>query len=424
VGGRTKAPEWERSDHRPRAMLVGLDSGSMEWPIAESLAELERLADTLGHEIVAVTSQKLDKPHPQTFIGSGKVEEIRKIAEESCADFVIFDDQLSPRQEANLTDKIPGRRILDRTALILNIFAIHAVSREGKIQVELAQLEYMLPRLRGMWSHLVDERLGGGRGTRFGAGESQLETDRRLARKRISVLKRELRQVAITRNTQRQSRNRSGIFRAALVGYTNAGKSSLLNSLTGSDVLAHDQLFATLDSTSRQMTLHDGQKLVLTDTVGFINKLPHDLVNAFRSTLDEVNDADLVLHVVDSSSDYFGVQMRVVEEVLTSLGAIDTPRIDVYNKIDKPESKPRSNGVAISAANGAGIDTLLHAIEEALAKTQVKLEVVVPYDKHGAMQMIRQSATILAEAHEEDGTHLTILLNESEIWRIKKAISG
>ncbi len=174
----------------------------------------------------------------------------------------------------------------------------------------------------------------------------------------------------------------------------------------------------------RKITLPNGSECLLSDTVGFINKLPHDLVNAFRSTLDEVNDADLVLHVVDSSSDYFGVQMRVVEEVLTSLGAIDTPRIDVYNKIDKPESKPRSNGVAISAASGAGIDTLLHAIEEALAKTQVKLEVVVPYDKHGAMQMIRQSATILAETHEEDGTHLTILLNESEIWRIKKAISG
>ncbi|MDD4311842.1 MAG: 50S ribosome-binding GTPase, partial [Eubacteriales bacterium] len=194
--------------------------------------------------------------------------------------------------------------------------------------------------------------------------------------------------------------------------------------LSGADALAEDKLFATLDPIVRKITLPNGTECLLSDTVGFINKLPHDLVNAFRSTLDEVCDADLVLHVVDSSSDYYDVQMRVVEEVLTSLGALDTPRIDVYNKIDKPESKPRSGGITISAATGSGIDTLLHAIEEALAKTQVRLEVVVPYDKHGAMQMIRQSATILAESHEEDGTHLTLLLNESETWRIKKAISG
>lgn len=417
MSGRTKAPEWERNDQRPRAILVGLDSGSLEWPIEESLAELERLADTLGHEVVAVTSQKLDRPHPQTFIGPGKVEEVRGIAESVSADFVIFDDQLSPRQEANLTDRIPGRRILDRTALILNIFAIHAVSREGKIQVELAQLEYMLPRLRGMWSHLVDERLGGGRGTRFGAGESQLETDRRLARKRISVLKRELRQVAITRNTQRQSRNRSGILRAALVGYTNAGKSSLLNSLTGSDVLAHDQLFATLDSTSRQLTLCDGQKLVLTDTVGFINKLPHELVEAFKSTLDEVSEADLLLHVIDGSHHQAQAQAAAVMKVLHEIGADQIPALDVYSKVDliteealQTLRSKHPDSLFVSNVNRSGLEDLMAEISETINAASRKMKVLLPYTRGDLVQLAREQAHIVSEEHTANGTCLVVLV--------------
>ncbi|MBA4348304.1 MAG: GTPase HflX, partial [Clostridiales bacterium] len=315
-----------------------------------------------------------------------------------------------------------GLPIIDRTMLILDIFAQRAQSREGKLQVELAQLKYRLPRLLGM-GKVLSRQGASGVGMR-GPGEKKLEIDRRRIRRRVFELEQELAEIEKQRGLRRAKRAANPIPVVALVGYTNAGKSTLLNLLSGADALAEDKLFATLDPIVRKITLPNGSECLLSDTVGFINKLPHDLVNAFRSTLDEVNDADLVLHVVDSSSDYYEVQMRVVEEVLTSLGAIETPRIDVYNKIDKPESKPRNGGVAISATSGAGIDSLLHAIEEALAKTQVKLEVVVPYDKHGAMQMIRQSATILSETHEEDGTHLTLLLNECEIWRIKKAISG
>jgi len=389
----------------------------MDWPIEESLAELERLTHTLGHEVVAVTSQKLDKPHPQTFIGGGKVEEIRQIAEDHFADFVIFDDQLTPRQEANIAEKIPGRRILDRTALILNIFALHAISREGKLQVELAQLEYMLPRLRGMWSHLIDERLGGGRGTRFGAGESQLETDRRLARKRISVLKRELRQVATTRNTQRQARNKSGIFRVAFVGYTNAGKSSLLNSLTGSDVLVHDQLFATLDSTSRQLTLPDGRKIILTDTVGFINKLPHELVEAFKSTLAEVSAADLLLHVIDGSHYQAQVQANAVMKVLQEIGAAQIPVIHVYSKIDLiPEDALQTlvrkypDSLFVSNVTRSGLDELLKRISQKASSTSRKMTLLLPYTRGDLLQIAREQAHIVSEQHTDEGTSLVVLV--------------
>ena len=333
----------------------------------------------------------------------------------------MFDDELTAIQLRNL-ELVLGLPIIDRTMLILDIFAQRAQSREGKLQVELAQLKYRLPRLLGM-GKVLSRQGASGVGMR-GPGEKKLEIDRRRIRRRVFELEQELAEIEKQRGLRRAKRAANPIPVVALVGYTNAGKSTLLNLLSGADALAEDKLFATLDPIVRKITLPNGTECLLSDTVGFINKLPHDLVNAFRSTLDEVNDADLVLHVVDSSSEYYEVQIRVVEEVLGSLGALDTPRIEVYNKIDKPEAKPRNGGIAISAVSSAGIDTLLHAIEEALAKTQVKLDVIVPYDKHGAMQMIRQSATILAESHEEDGTHLTLLLNESETWRIKKAISG
>ncbi len=400
-----------------RAVLAGIESADGY----DTISELAELCQTAGIKVVAKEQQRRRGVDAATYIGSGKAEELALLASACEADIFVFDDELTAIQLRNL-ELVLGMPIVDRTMLILDIFAQRAQSREGKLQVELAQLKYRLPRLLGM-GKVLSRQGASGVGMR-GPGEKKLEIDRRRIRRRVFELEQELAEIEKQRGLRRAKRSANPIPVVALVGYTNAGKSTLLNLLSGADALAEDKLFATLDPIVRKITLPNGSECLLSDTVGFINKLPHDLVNAFRSTLDEVNDADLVLHVVDSSSDYYEVQMRVVEEVLTSLGAMDTPRIDVFNKIDKPEAKPRTGGVAISAANGTGIDSLLKAIEEALAKSQVKLDVVVPYDKHGAMQLIRQSATILQETHEEDGTHLTLLLNESETWRIKKAISG
>jgi GTP-binding protein HflX len=400
-----------------RAVLAGIESADGY----DTISELAELCQTAGIKVVAREQQRRRSMDAATYIGSGKADELALIASACEADIFVFDDELTAIQLRNLEQTL-GLPIIDRTMLILDIFAQRAQSREGKLQVELAQLKYRLPRLMGM-GKVLSRQGASGVGMR-GPGEKKLEIDRRRIRRRVFELEQELAEIEKQRGLRRAKRAANPIPVVALVGYTNAGKSTLLNLLSGADALAEDKLFATLDPIVRKITLPNGTECLLSDTVGFINKLPHDLVNAFRSTLDEVNDADLVLHVVDSASDYYEVQMRVVEEVLGSLGALDTPRIDVFNKIDKPEAKPRNGGIAISAVSSTGIETLLHAIEEALAKTQVKLEVVVPYDKHGAMQMIRQSATILQETHEEDGTHLTLLLNESEIWRIKKAITG
>ena len=400
-----------------RAVLAGIESADGY----DTILELAELCQTAGIKVVAKEQQRRRAVDAATYIGSGKAEELALLASACEADIFVFDDELTAIQLRNL-ELVLGLPIIDRTMLILDIFAQRAQSREGKLQVELAQLKYRLPRLLGM-GKVLSRQGASGVGMR-GPGEKKLEIDRRRIRRRVFELEQELAEIEKQRGLRRAKRAANPIPVVALVGYTNAGKSTLLNLLSGADALAEDKLFATLDPIVRKITLPNGTECLLSDTVGFINKLPHDLVNAFRSTLDEVNDADLVLHVVDSSSDYYEVQMRVVEEVLTSLGAMDTPRIDVFNKIDKPEAKPRSGGIAISAVTNDGIESLLKAIEEALAKSQVRLEVVVPYDKHGAMQMIRQSATILSETHEEDGTHLTLLLNESETWRIKKAISG
>ena len=400
-----------------RVILVGVDRGDRgsDWDLADSLAELERLADTAGGVVVGTVTQRLDRPHPRTFIGAGKAEEIAELARETQATVVVFDDDLTPSQQANLEDAIDKERvrILDRTALILDIFALHATSREGKLQVGLAQLEYVLPRLRGMWGHLMAERLGGGRGTRFGAGESQLESDRRLTRRRISALRRELKHVAGERHLQRKSRARSGVFRIALVGYTNAGKSTLLRALTGADVYIADRLFATLDATTRTVDLPDGRKVVMTDTVGFINKLPHSLVEAFKSTLDEVREADLLLHVVDSSHPMAAEQMAAVVEVLGELEAAAKPQVRVYNKADLLSPEERRILMAhapgsqlVSAATGDGIDELRERIATEAARGASTMELLFPYDRGDMVGYAHEHARIISEEHCEEGTRI------------------
>jgi GTP-binding protein HflX len=443
-----------------RAVLVGLDLSSgkaderlaagskraLFWRVDDSLDELERLAATADVEVLRRFTQKMAAPQAATLIGSGKVEEIKAFVREEKLNLVIFDEELSPRQQANLEkafnekpkeEKGQNRRerdgaaeaqsecrVMDRTALILDIFALHATTREGKLQVELATLEYELPRLRGKWSHLEAEKLGGGVGARFGTGESQLETDRRLARKRISELKRELARVAQERAVQRRRRLASGVFRVALVGYTNAGKSTLLNALTQAEVVAYDKLFATLDSTTRRRSLATGREITLTDTVGFINKLPHGLVAAFKSTLDEVNEADLLLHVVDASASGREGQMQAVAEVLEELGAQERPILLVFNKMDALASPTEAEheakhllarypgSVLISAREQEGLDRLLEAIDEQALRSSESLEVLLPFARGDLVELAHKRAHILEERYLEEGTLLRLQVNK------------
>jgi GTP-binding protein HflX len=405
----------DRLEHRDLAVLVGIDRGDTEWPIDESIAELERLAETADVDVASVITQRLDRPNPRTFIGTGKADEVAQAATELGANLVIFDEELTPSQQINIEKLLPETRVIDRTALILEIFAMHAVTREGKLQVELAQQEYVLPRLRGMWGHLERERLGGGRGARFGAGESQLETDRRLARRRISELRRLLEAVSSERSLQRKRRARSGVYRIALVGYTNAGKSTLLNALTGAGVLSADMLFATLDSTTRRLQLPEGREVTLTDTVGFINKLPHGLVEAFKSTLDEVNEADLLLHVTDAGALQREAQMQAVREVLQEIGAHAKPGVVVFNKTDMLDSRDRSQlekrypeASFVSALNGEGIQALTARIAEEAARGSVTVSALVPYTRGELVQLAHERTHIVAERHTDEGTHLVL----------------
>ncbi|NTW27837.1 MAG: GTPase HflX [Coriobacteriia bacterium] len=405
----TKDDSLERRDH---AVLVGIDRGDRDWPTEESIAELTRLTETAGADVLAVVTQRLDHPNPRTFLGKGKVEEIAEFVKDLSATLVIIDDELTPTQQANLENLIPETKIADRTALILDIFALHAVTREGKLQVQLAQMEYLLPRLRGMWRHL-DRFAGGGVLTR-GPGESQLETDRRLARKRIGELKHELKGVSAERALQRRARMRSGVFKVALVGYTNAGKSTLLNALTGSDVLQADMLFATLDSTTRRLILPEGRELTLTDTVGFIHKLPHGLVEAFKSTLDEVREADLLLHVTDAGSPQREAQMQAVREVLAEIDA-QAPNIVVINKSDTLNSADRAilekrnpSAVFVSAKSLTGLDALLARIADEAGRASVTMTVTVPYTRGDVVALAHERAHILSERHTDFGTQIVL----------------
>lgn len=400
-----------------RAILVSIEYKDASLDDSESsLAELARLTDTAGATVVATATQKLDAPNPRTFIGSGKAEEIAGLCRSLAADVVIFDEELSPSQQSNLEKAMPKEvKVIDRTALILDIFALHATTKEGRLQVRLAQNQYLLPRLRGMWAHLASNRMGGGVGSRFGEGESQLEVDRRMVRKRITSIRRELEQVSRMRQTQRSARYASGIFKVAEAGYTNAGKSSLLNRLAGAEVLSYDKLFATLDSTTRKLVLPEGREATLTDTVGFIQKLPTTLVEAFKSTLDEIRGADLVLHVVDASSDEYDKQMRAVEDTLEQIGAHGIPRILVFNKVDLVDASTRlalvsrfPGAVLVSAETGEGVDELIDAIARAATASETLMEVVVPFSRGDLTSIAHSRCTVLAESYDERGAIMTL----------------
>lgn len=399
-----------------RAILVGVDLGNSEWSCEESLAELARLAETDGAEVVLTMVQRLDSPVPKTFIGKGKVEELCSYVKNLDADVVIFDDELTPSQQANL-EKIVGEpvKIIDRTALILDIFGVHAKTHEGRLQVQLAQLQYVLPRLRGMWSHLVGEQTRGGIGSRFGQGESQLEVDRRLVRARISTLRRELDRLDKRRSVQSKARWDSGVYRVALVGYTNAGKSTLLNRLTGSDVYVQDELFATLDPTTRALDLEEGRKITITDTVGFIQKLPTMLIESFKSTLAEVRAADLILLVVDASDPHRELEIEAVRSVLSEIDASEIRCVTVLNKCDllseeerrevllaHPEAQP------ISALEGQGIRGLLYRIAKEAAQGSVTMSILVPYEKGLLMKMVHERCQVIRESYVQGGLLATV----------------
>ena len=401
---------------RERAILVGVDFGRSEWSCEESLAELARLAETDGADVVLTMVQRLEAPVPKTFIGKGKVEELCANVRSLGADVVIFDDELTPSQQSNL-ERAVGEpvKIIDRTALILDIFGVHARTREGRLQVQLAQLQYVLPRLRGMWSHLVGEQTRGGIGSRFGQGESQLEVDRRLIRSRISTLRRELDQLDRRRRVQSKARWDSGVYRVALVGYTNAGKSTLLNRLTGSDVYARDELFATLDPTTRALVLDEGRKITVTDTVGFIQKLPTTLVESFKSTLAEVSAADLVLLVADASDPHLELEMAAVREILEEIGASETRRVEVLNKSDlvSPDDlralvASHPDAQVISAREGTGLRGLLYRIAREASEDSVSLTVLVPYEKGLLMKMVHERCQVMRESYVQGGLLATV----------------
>ena len=386
----------------------------------ESLAELAQLAHTAGLMVVGEVVQRLVRPNPATFIGTGKVEELARRMAETVSDVVIFDDELSPRHQREL-EKVLGEetKLLDRTSLILDIFAQHASTREGALQVELAQYEYRLPRLTRAWTHLARQAGGraggstGGVGVR-GPGETQLETDRQVIRQRIAQLKRELEAVRAHRGRHRGRRRKAGVPTVAIVGYTNAGKSTLLNALADADVLVEDKLFATLDPTTRRVALPGGGEVLFTDTVGFIQKLPTQLVAAFRATLEEVAEADLLLHVVDATHPHVMGQAEAVSQTLEGIGAVDIPTVTALNKIDRLSTsdgvpsllREFPNSVAISALTGEGLETLLDRIEKVLEEQMVWLNVLIPYELGELVDLFHRRGLIGREEHTETGTRI------------------
>lgn len=399
-----------------RAILIGMEWGRNDslWTVDDSLEELKQLADTAGATVIKKFIQKRPKPDPAFFIGRGKVQELALYAQQENIDLCIFDDELSPAQQRNI-ESVMGIRILDRTALILDIFAQRARTNEGKLQVELAQLQYTLPRIMG--KGLMLSRLGGGIGTR-GPGETKLEVDRRRIRDRIAFIKDQIEKVKAVRSLHRSKRKKNNVFEVSLVGYTNAGKSTLLNTLTNSDIYAKDQLFATLDPTTRQLTLPNKQEIIITDTVGFIQRLPHQLIAAFRSTLEVVTEADLLVHVIDVSHELYKEQAAAVHEVLKEIGAETKPVITVYNKIDKlpPDSKLtdrlalEEDTVCISAAKKLNLETLQQMIESHLKSKAVEVTLCIPYAETAKAAQLHETANVLEQEYTENGAVMKVIL--------------
>ncbi len=411
---------WQRRE-RERAVLVGVGRGMGE----EQLDELAALADTAGAEPVARIVQSRNDPDPATFVGKGKIGEIHDAVHRRNADSVILDDELSAGQLRNLEERL-GTKVIDRTALILDIFALHARSREGKAQVELAQLNYLLPRLRG-WGEAMS-RLGAGIGTR-GPGETKLEVDRQHIKRRITRLKRDIKDLERTRSVKRSRRESSGIPQIAIAGYTNAGKSTLMNALTKAEVLVADQLFATLDPTTRRITLPGGRTATLSDTVGFVSKLPHDLVEAFRSTLEEVTLADLIVHVADASSRDVETQVRAVRTVLEEIGAGGIREVLVLNKADllAPEELERvrrrfPHACVISAADGTGVEDLAAHLAEALPAPPIEVTVLVPYGREDVVARLYRNGEVLEHEETETGTRLHARIPERELPGVRELL--
>lgn len=410
-------PFYENDQSPERALLLGVDTGEYDCEI--SLAELEELSRTAGAEVVGTVSQKLPNPNPATYIGSGRMEEVCAFCRANEIDLIVADGELSPAQQRNMETQT-DTRVIDRTTLILDIFAQRARSREGKIQVELAQLRYMLPRLTGKGKAM--SRLGGGIGTR-GPGESKLESDKRHIRRRIYALEEELRQIEKRRNAMRTRRKKDGVIAVAIVGYTNAGKSTLMNYLTEAGVLAEDKLFATLDPTARKLTLPNGQDIMLIDTVGLVRRLPHHLVEAFKSTLEEAKSADLILNVCDASDPVCAEHLEVTERLLSELGCSKTPTVTVMNKCDRvPElyTLPTlGKTVHISARTGEGIPKLLSEIEKAVCAHTARVTLLIPFSEGQKLAEIRRSGVVLSETFLPEGTRAEAVVDTALLEDLK-----
>jgi GTPase len=400
---------------RERIVVVGVVFGwSSVTEVETDLDELALLVDTAGADVVARMVQRRDRPDPATFLGRGKAQELRELSEADDADTVVFDDELSPAQQRNL-EQILGRTAIDRTAVILDIFAQNARSQEGKAQVELALLRYRLPRLRGRGISFSQQ--AGGIGTR-GPGETQLEVDRRRLLRRVSRLEEDLRRLTATRRTQRKARRRSRQRSVSLVGYTNAGKSTLLNTLTGAGVLVGNRLFSTLDPRTRRLALDGGETVLVSDTVGFVRKLPHQLVEAFRSTLDELRETDLLLHVVEGSAPEPEAQIEAVRAVLEEVGASDVPELLVVNKVDRAPSARRlaerhPGAVAVSAVTGEGIDELKRTMGDRLRASDRVVELVVPFERGDVLAAVHREGDVVGESHSEGATRVRVVLDDT-----------
>ena len=417
-------------EKRERAVLAGLSAASMdekERSTEISMEELAALVDTAGGDTVAIVMQNRPTPDPRSFIGDGKVQELKALIEANDCDLAVFDNELTPSQMRVLSEEL-GVKVLDRSGLILDIFAQRAQTREGQLQVELAQYKYLLPRLTGMWTHLVRQTASGGSspiGTR-GPGETQLETDRRHIRRKIQKLEEELAAVRKVRSTQRRRREKNAMPVVALVGYTNAGKSTLLNCLTGSDIPANDRLFDTLDTTTRRLRLDETQEVLLSDTVGFIRKLPTQLIEAFKATLEELSYADVLLHVIDISNPEWEEQARVVDELIRQLGAESTPCLRVYNKCDAyigilPHGE---DVVCLSAKSGEGADVLVQKLSDMLDKGKRHVTLSIPYASAGIVDVLNREAAVLRLDYTDGGIECEAVVTPETFGKVKGFIPG